>query len=159
MKKIFEEEKTILEVLAEIYIFVVIILFPLIVNRYGYFRILECKWYSYLIISSLYVGVNILVILYYLVIKKFNIFGKIKLKIIHWLSLIYLLINIISCFTSPFFSKYNLFVGTGRGEGLIMTSLYVLTFLFVSLFSKFKKRYINYFVISSILLNFPFSFL
>ena len=153
MKKIFEEEKTILEVLAEIYIFVVIILFPLIVNRYGYFRILECKWYSYLIISSLYVGVNILVILYYLVIKKFNIFGKIKLKIIHWLSLIYLLINIISCFTSPFFSKYNLFVGTGRGEGLIMTSLYVLTFLFVSLFSKFKKRYINYFVISSILLN------
>lgn len=153
MKKIFEEEKTILEVLAEIYIFVVIILFPLIVNRYGYFRILECKWYSYLIISSLYVGVNILVILYYLVIKKFNIFGKIKLKIIHWLSLIYLLINIISCFTSPFFSKYNLFVGTGRGEGLIMTSLYVLSFLFVSLFCKFKKRYINYFVISSILLN------
>lgn len=153
MKKIFEEEKTILEILSEIYIFVLIILFPLIVNKYGYFRILECKWYSYLIISGIYVVLNILVILYYMFIKKFNIFGKIKLKIIHWLCLIYLLVNIISCFTSTFFSKYNLFVGTGRGEGLIMTSLYVLSFLFISLFSKFNKKYINYFVISSILLN------
>lgn len=153
VKKVFEEEKNILEVFAEIYIFTVIILFPLIINKYGYFKILECKWYSYLIISGLYVISNILVILYYMFVKKFNIFSKIKLKIIQWLSIWYLLVNVISCFLSPFFGKYDLFVGTGRGEGLIMTSLYVLTFLFVSLFAKFKKRYINYFAISLVLLN------
>lgn len=54
---------------------------------------------------------------------------------------------------SPFFRKYNLFVGVGRGEGLINITLYCITFLFITLFGKFKKRFILYFSISSILLN------
>ncbi len=54
---------------------------------------------------------------------------------------------------SPFFNKYNLFIGVGRGEGLINITLYCITFLFITLFGKFKKRFILYFSISSILLN------
>ena len=148
-----KKEKTILEILSEIYIFTLIIIFPLIVDSSGFFHIFECKWYSFLIISLSYIGTTILTILYYLVFKKNNIFKKIKLSIIHWFAILFLLINIISCFISPFFKKYDLFVGIGRGEGLIVTSLYVITFLLVSLFGKFKKKYILYFSISAILLN------
>ena len=151
--KDFKKEKLILEMLAEIYIFALIIIFPLIVDSSGFFHIFECKWYSFLVISLTYAVANIFTILYYLVFKKTNILENIKLNIIQWSAITFLLINVISCFISPFFKKYNLFIGVGRGEGLITTSIYVITFLLVSLFGKFKKRHILYFAISSILLN------
>ena len=153
MKESIEREKKILEILSEIYIFLLIIVFPLIVDKTGFFNILECKWYSYILIASTYIFLNIVVILHFLIFEKTNIFKDIKLKWIHWLAIGYLGINIISCFCSPFFIDYNLFVGVGRGEGLIVTSLYVLTFLCVALFAKFKRRYINYFTVASLLLN------
>ena len=153
MKDSLNKEKTILEVLADIYIFITILVFPLIVDKTGFFHILECKWYSYVTIATTYIVVNIVVILYFLLFKKTNVFKKSKLSIIQWLAIIFLAVNVLSCFISPFFSKYNLFIGVGRGEGLIAMSLYILSFLCVSLFAKFKKRYITYFSIASILLN------
>lgn len=153
MNEMIKKEKTILEVMADIYIFIIIIVFPLIVDKTGFFHILECKWYSYITISSIYIGLNILVILYFLIFKKINYFKKIKLSIIQLFTLAFLLINIISCFASPYFENHNIFIGVGRGEGLIAMSLYILSFLCISLFAKFKKKYIVYFSISSILLN------
>ncbi len=154
MKELLKKEKTILEVLADIYIFTLILIFPLIVDKTGFFHILECKWYSYLVIATTYIGINILVILYFLLFKKTNIFKETKFSIIQWLALGFLGINVLSCFLSPFFTKYNLFMGVGRGEGLIAMSLYALSFLCVSLFTKFKKRYITYFSIVSVIISF-----
>ena len=153
MKDLLKKEKTILEVLADIYIFTIILIFPLIVDKTGFFHILECKWYSYVTIATTYIGINVLVILYFLIFKKANIFKNTKFTIIQWLAVGFLVINVISCFISPFFKKYDLFMGVGRGEGLIAMSLYSLSFLCVSLFAKFKKRYITYFSISSILIS------
>ena len=38
------KEKTILALISEIYIFVIIILFPIMVDKTGFFKILECKY-------------------------------------------------------------------------------------------------------------------
>lgn len=154
MKELIKKESVILELLSEIYITVMILLFPVIVDSTGFFHILECKWYSYLIISSAYILSIIVTLLYFRIFKKTKFLKTIRFSIIQWLVIAFLLANIASCFFSPFFEKYNLFIGVGRGEGLIMMSLYSITFLFVSLFAKFKKRYILYFSISSILVNF-----
>lgn len=153
MKDLIKKEKAILEVLTDIYIFAMILVFPLIVDKTGFFHILECKWYSYVTIATTYIGITILVILYFLLFKKINIFKSTKLTIIQWLAVGFLAVNVISCFTSPFFKKYDLFMGVGRGEGLIAMSLYSVSFLCASLFAKFKKRYITYFSISSILVS------
>ena len=153
MKNVLKKEKTVLETITDIYIFIMILAFPLMVDKTGFFHILECKWHSYLIIATTYILTNILIILYYWIFKKAFIFKNTKLTIVQWLAISFLGVNILSCFISPFFSNYNLFVGVGRGEGLIMMSLYSLSFLFVSLFAKFKRRHIIYFSIASILVN------
>ena len=154
MKELLKKEETILEAFADIYIFTLIILFPLIVDKTGFFHILECKWYAFVTIATTYIVLNLLTILYFLLFKKVNYFKKHKVGLIEWLVIAFLFINILSCFTSPFFNKYNLFIGVGRGEGLITMTLYSLTFLCVALFAKFKKRYITYFTISSLFVSF-----
>ncbi len=154
MKELVKKESIILDLISEIYITIMIILFPLLVDETGFFHILECKWHSYLVIGSVYLISIIGVLLYFGILKKVNYLKKIKFSAVQWLAIAFLGINIVSCFCSPFFKEYNLFVGVGRGEGLIMMSLYSLTFLAVSLFAKFKKRYILCFSISSVLINF-----
>lgn len=153
MKELIKKEEIILELLSEVYIAVMILLFPLLVDKTGFFKILECKWHSYLIIGSVYLLAVIGVLLYFLIFKKVNYFKRVKFSIVQWLAVAFLVVNIISCFASPFFKDCNLFVGVGRGEGLIMMTLYSMTFLAVSLFGKFKKRHILYFSISSVLIN------
>ena len=147
------KDKKILNIFAEMYFFIIIVIYPLIVDSTGFFHILECKWYSYLIITVTYIALNILVIVYLKFFKGINIFSEIKLKKVHYFALIFLLVNIVSVFFSPFFNDYDLFMGVGRGEGLLMTSLYIISFLLVSLFLNFKKRHIMYFTISLLLLN------
>ena len=153
MNEVLKKEKRILELISELYIFIIIILFPIMVDKTGFFHILECKWNYFVIISSSYISLNILIILYYLIIKKANYLRYIKFSIVQWTAIAFLCVNILSCLTSPFLKSYNLFVGVGRGEGLIVMSLYIITFLCVSIFTKFKKRHILYFSISSIILN------
>jgi len=154
MKNELKKEKIILEVIADIYIFVLVLLFPFIVDKTGFFHIMEIKWYSYVVIASTYLGINLLVLLYFYIFKKINYFKNYKFTKIQLLLLVFLLVNTCSCFLSPYFSKANLFIGVGRGEGLILVSLYTLSFLCISIFSKFKRKYILYFSISSILLSF-----
>ena len=147
------KEKRLLEQVSDIYIFLIIILFPLIVDKTGFFHILECKWNAYVMITTTYIITNILIVLYYKWIKKKSILKKEKISIIQWLAILFLIVNILSYLVSPFRKNYNLLIGVGRGEGLIVSSLYILSFLFLTLFAKFKKKHILYFSISSILLN------
>lgn len=100
-----------------------------------------------------YIIACIIAVIYGDIKKKELYIKQIKLSKVQWFVIIFWLINVISCFMSPFFKEYNLFVGIGRGEGLINITLYCITFLFITLFGKFRKRFILYFSISSILLN------
>ena len=54
MKELVKKESIILDLISEIYITIMIILFPLLVDETGFFHILECKWHSYLVIGSVY---------------------------------------------------------------------------------------------------------
>lgn len=153
MKKKLLKEKQILDILSEIYLLFLIVIFPIMVDSTGFFHIFEYKWNVYTAVTSIYLLLNILIIIYYLIFKKCNILKNLNISLIHKLAFIFLLINYISYLFSPFFNNYDLLTGVGRREGLITISLYVFTFLFVSLFGKFKRRYITYFAISAFLLN------
>ena len=146
-------EKKTLSIITEIYIIVILIIFPLCVDSTGFFRILECKYSYYLIINSIYLISIIVTLLYYLFFKKTIFLKELKLNKIQWIAIAFWSINVISTLVSPFFNKYNLFVGVGRGEGLINITLYCLSFLCITLFGEFKKRYILYFSISSIFVS------
>jgi hypothetical protein len=80
MKEIVKEEKNILESISDIYVFLMIILFPLIVDKTGFFHILECKWNSFVTIGSIYIISCLLIVLYYLAFKKVWFFNKRKLS-------------------------------------------------------------------------------
>ena len=146
-------EKTILNKLSEIYIFLILIVFPLVVDSTGYFHILEFKWNVYFLLTVSYLSITVLVFLYFLIVKKINFFKGKKLNTFQKLMIVFLIIQILSCFLSPYFSTYNLIVGSGRLEGLLVQSLYILSFLFLTLFAKFEKRYLLYFSFSSILFS------
>ena len=153
MKKEVENKNRILEIITNIYIFLIIVIFPLIVDKTGFFKILECKWRSYVGITTTYILSTIGIIIYYLIKNKTNICKK-KITIIEWSAIIFLIANILSYLFSPYLGNYNLLLGTGRGEGLLISSLYIISFLFVSYFGKFNKKHILYFSISSILVSF-----
>ena len=133
------KEKNILSKITEIYIIVMVMIFPLCVDSTGFFRILEAKYSYFLSINAIYISAIIITILYYLLFKKTNIFKDMKLHKIQWAVIGFLIINIISTFLSPFFKDYNLLVGVGRGEGLISITLYCLSFLNITMFAEFKK--------------------
>ena len=143
----------ILDILTEIYIFAIIIIFPLCVDSTGFFKILECKYRTFQIISVSYIALSLIILIYYYIFNKIEIFKDKKLSKVQVCVIAFWLINVISCLFSPYLNKYNLLVGVGRGEGLINITLYCLSFLAITLFGKFRKRYIQYFSISSICLN------
>ena len=153
MKKMMNKEKSILEMITRAYIYIIIILFPLIVDSTGFFHILECKWSFFVIVTITYILLCFIIFMFFLIVKRINYFKEIKFNKIHLVAVILLLVCIFSCIISPFRSDYNLIVGVGRGEGLLVTSLYILSFLFVSLFGKFDKKYILCFSISSVLFS------
>jgi hypothetical protein len=146
-----DDNFNLLEKITDIYIFIIILIFPIIVDKTGFFKILECKYRFFVGISSFYILITTVIFVVSLL-RKNKMFVK-KLSSIQYFAIIFLIFNIISCFVSPYFKEYNLFIGVGRGEGLITSALYILTFLYVSYFGKFKKKYILYFSISSIFLN------
>ena len=151
MEKI--KEKNILAKITEVYIIVMVMLFPLLVDSTGFFRILEAKYSYFLIINTIYISVLFITILYYWFFKNTNIFKEIRIHKIQWAVIVFLIINIISTILSPFLKEYNLFVGVGRAEGLISITLYCLSFLNITMFGEFKKRYNVYFSVASIMVS------
>ena len=142
----------IFNIITEIYIICAIIIYPLIVDNTGFFNILECKWNAYFYIMIGYISAIVILFLYFIIFKHINLLKNIKFTIVQLFIILFLLINIISTLFSPF-KNYDLLYGVGRGEGLVMMSLYVISFLFITLFGRFNKRQILYFSISSVLLN------
>lgn len=143
----------ILEKITDIYIVIIIIVFPLIVNKYGFFRIFECKYNAFLAISITYLVSTILAYLFMRIVKKEDVLKDKKITLVQIGGLVFLGANIISCIFSPFKNTDFFLIGIGRAEGIITISLYTLTFLAITAFGEFKKRQILYFSISSILLN------
>ena len=148
-----KRRNNLLDKLTEIYIFMIIVIFPLCVDKTGFFRILECKYRIYLGMSVGYIAITIITIIYYYIFHKVNNIKNIKISKVQCAVIAFWIVNVISCIFSDYLKKYNLFVGVGRGEGLINITLYCFTFILISTFGKFRKRYITYFSISSICIS------
>lgn len=114
MKEIESKFNNIMDKLSEIYIAIMLIIFPLCVDSTGFFKILECKYRYFLIIATTYLALSIIILAYYYIFHKFNYFKDKKLTKIQYAVIIFWIINCISCFLSPYLGKYNLFVGVGR---------------------------------------------
>ena len=137
----FDKRKKVLDRLTEIYIFVIIVIFPLCVDSTGFFRILECKYRTFLIIGVTYLALSLIILIYYYIFHKIKIIKNIKLSKVQYVVLAFWGINAISCAFSPYFEKYDLFIGVGRGEGLINMTLYCFTFLAITMFGKFRFKF------------------
>lgn len=103
--------KNLLSIITEIYIFIMIVLFPLCVDSTGFFNILECKYKYFLIINTIYISAIIITILYYKLFKNINCFKEYKLGKVQWAVITFMIINIIATVLSPFLQKYNLLIG------------------------------------------------
>lgn len=140
--------------ITEIFIISLLILFPLLVDKNGYVAILECKYQMFLYITITYFLIINFLILYNILFNKISLYDIIKYKKEYVFILLLLFIYLISTLFSPFFHNHDLFIGVGRGEGLITSVLYLMVFTYIITFSKFNKRYLLYFSISSIFVNF-----
>ena len=114
MKEIEFKFNKIMEKISEIYIAIMIMIFPLCIDSTGFFRILECKYRYFLIIATGYLALSLIILAYYYIFYQFNYFKFKKLSKVQWAVLVFWCINCISCFMSPYLGKYNLFVGVGR---------------------------------------------
>ena len=144
-------EKT-FNIITEIFIALVVILFPLIVDSTGFYSILECKWNAYSYIMVFYIASIIVLYFYFLIFKHINVLKGKKISKIQIFAILFLVANIISTILSPF-KDGDLLLGVGRMEGLITITFYVITFLLISIFGKFNKRQILYFSISGLLVS------
>ena len=74
--------------MTDIFIFLIIVLFPLMVDETGFFNILDCKFECFITISCIYLGSITLIVIYNLI-RKNNILNK-KLSKIQIIGLIFL---------------------------------------------------------------------
>ena len=63
MKKLVRENNSLLERVINIYI-IFLIFYPLIIDKTGYFHILECKWTTYVIVTSIFIIISLMIITY-----------------------------------------------------------------------------------------------
>ena len=75
-----KKRNNLLDKLTELYIFVIIVIFPLCVDSTGFFRILECKYRSYLVIAVTYIAISLIAVIYYYIFHKVKPLKNIKLS-------------------------------------------------------------------------------
>ena len=141
------------QIIVNIYLVIIFLCFGLIVSNKGYANILEIRYYSFIFVTITFLIALIIAYFYELLMKNKNFFHKYKLSLAQKLGCLYLLINILSCIFSPY-KSYDLITGLGRGEGLLLTSLYILAYLAIVTFGKFSQKLFSLVSLSGILIYF-----
>lgn len=122
------------EVVTDIYVFVMLLFFPLVVGIHGYTDIDVIKFYFFLISTSLWlVALLIMFVIERIYKKKF----KFNFNISYVFAFLFIFISLISTLCSSY--KPDVYFKIGRYEGFITSLLYILIFVGVSLFTKPKR--------------------
>ena len=140
-----------LNIITNIYLYFIFVIFILLIDNTGYYNILEFKWNIYIYVSVIYILV-IFIISIFRILNHSIIINEIHLSKIHLFALAYIFIIIISCLLSPY-KGYNIFIGSSRMQGLIVNIIYVISFIVVSLTYKFDKKIIYVILIPSIIMS------
>lgn len=139
MKKVKNKKRALLdvfntEVVTDIYVFIMLLFFPLVIGINGYYDIDKVKLYFFMITTTIWLlSLIILFILERIHKKKLQF----KINMSYVFIFIFLIISFISTLLSPY--KPDVFFKIGRYEGFLTTLLYVLIFLGISLFTKPKR--------------------
>ncbi len=122
------------EVVTDLYVFIMLLFFPLVVGFNGYRDIDKVKAYFFFITTGIWIiSLIIFFILEKIKKKKYSL----NLNIPYFFVFAFLLISFISALCSTY--KPDTFLFIGRYEGFITTFLYVLIFFGVSIFTKPKR--------------------
>jgi len=146
------KDDKLLKPVTRFYILFLILFLPLYVNRTGYAKILESKWNMYIFVSVAYIVISVGCIIYNCI-KDKNYIKKLKPNKTNLIILVFLLINILATIFSPYLKQYNLLIGVGRGEGLLLTSVYIIMYLLINRIEVLDKKLISYFSVGSILIS------
>lgn len=122
------------EKVTDIYVFIMLVFFPIIVGNNGYSDIEKAKAYFFFGTTGLWlISLIILIIIEKINKKKYSLSSNIP----YFFILAFLIISFISALCSKY--KPDTFLFIGRYEGFITTLLYVLIFYGVSIFTKPKR--------------------
>lgn len=125
------------EVVTDTYVFLMLLLFPLIISFNGYTDIDRAKLFFLLILTSIWLLSLLILFPLELLKKKSHKKHRFKIKLPYIFALLFLIISFISTLHSTY--KPDVFFKIGRYEGFLMTFLYVAIFFGVSLFTKPKR--------------------
>ena len=137
--------------ITSIYLYIIILVFPLVIGINGYNDILEVKWNFYVYISAIYMLILLITTLVLIINHNISI-NDFNFKIYHILAIIYLIVLILSNVLSQY-KDYNLLIGSPRMEGLLVNIIYIVSFIFISLTYKFNKRFLDIFIIPCIIIG------
>ena len=128
-----------LTIITDIYLHLIIALFPLFFTKAGYSNISFAKFSFFYAASIIYITAVVIVA----ILKSY----KPKFKCVHYLVFSYAAITLLSAVTSEHFPKT--LMGASRQEGLYTILLYCAVFICVSLFGRIHKSHIYSLIISN----------
>ncbi len=133
------------EIITDVYLSIMFLIFPLFVGSRGYLNITEVKYNLFKWATIFYIAVMLLTLIEVSLIGKYSeIIAKLRQFSITKACVIgYAICCCISALVSEYRSK--VWLGAGRYEGLGTILLYAALFFFVSYFGKFKKWYLYLF--------------
>ena len=89
------KEQNLLAKITNIYVFVMVVLFPLCVDSTGFFKILECKYNYFLEINVIYIFTIIVILMYFKMFRNINFFKHLKLSNIQKVAIVFLVVNVV----------------------------------------------------------------
>lgn len=137
--------------ITNVYLYFILIIFVLVMDNSEYTNILNFKWDIYVYGSVIYIIIMLIITLLKIINKSIDI-KQISLNKVYIFALIYLMVIIISTLLSPY-KNYNLLIGSARMQGLIVNTIYVISFIIVSLTYKFNKNILYVLLLPSIIMG------
>ena len=129
---------------SQIYAWVILVIFPLILSPETYYNTTETKFYVFVALTGLYAVSCLVIGFLYMPGKRRGRYLRektgVKLTAPQIVLLAYVLWAVISTLASPYPS---LFIGQSRYEGLLSILLYALAFLLLSFWGEYTDAYIT----------------
>ena len=137
--------------ITNMYLYLLFIIFVLSIDKTGYHDILNFKWNIYVYTTAVYILIILIITMIKIINKSISI-KEFKFNKVYIFALIYIFAMIISCVLSPY-RNTNLYIGSARMEGLIVNTVYVISFIIISLTYKFNKKILYAVLFPSIIMG------
>lgn len=133
------------ERLSQWFAVVMLAVFPFLMGEKGYYNITESRYMWFRVLTDIYLGACLLILLGYLLLskeqwRKRKAEGFQKPTVPQYIMAAYMLWATFSSLLSPY--RADTWLGQGRYEGLLTIFLYSLTFICLSFWAEYTDKYI-----------------